>query len=567
MRRVCIYHIRETSASAAGYIRRTLSALAPYCARIVVVADEGWGRKLAGVRRVPTLKAAFSPPYLSDAQEALLLDDRWVGPISDLAPMFCAADAAQADVWQLAEDAPFFGLRAKAFKHPAFLAWAEQPVQPLWPALRRAKLETATLYDTPALRALTASPMLDEPLTMAETLGCPFFTHEIFHRDYDEVVQRTLGYAARDFYRYLTDTLHWDTDPLWDFLLATCHMEDLYRNLHLTYVVLARVSEREKTAQHLQTHKLALLMHLYYEDLIPQSLACAANFPPQTHVHITTDTAGKSAKIRRAFSHLNVAEVDVRVIPNRGRDVAALLVGFKDVVDRYAYVCTYHDKKVLQTKPGSVGVGFAYKITENLMPSEDFVYNVIRTFADNPRLGLLTPPPPHHSDYFFTLGTCWGINYAVSRDLKEKLGLKVPMAEDKQPIAPLGTCFWFRRGALSPLYRANWTYAHFQAEPNPPDGTMLHAVERLYPFAAQAAGFYSAYLLSDSYAPVEYTSLKHCVRGFHQVFFKNGILSYHHNMRDMVYQRLHAKSDLRLFLRETGGKVKRKLKALVRKRP
>jgi rhamnosyltransferase len=48
----------------------------------------------------------------------------------------------------------------------------------------------------------------------------------------------------------------------------------------------------------------------------------------------------------------------------------------------------------------------------------------------------------------------------------------------------------------------DWQYEEFPKEPVGIDGTVMHAIERLYPFAAQNEGYYSAWILSDSYARI-----------------------------------------------------------------
>ena len=131
--------------------------------------------------------------------------------------------------------------------------------------------------------------------------------------------------------------------------------------------------------------------------------------------------------------------VDVRLIENRGRDVSALLVGVKDVIMDYDLVCFIHDKKVTQLSPYSKGDGFAVKCFGNLLASREFVTNVIGTFEEEPRLGLLTPTPPNHADYFPIYTFAWGPNFGRTRKLLRELGIDVPLDDRKEPIAPLGT--------------------------------------------------------------------------------------------------------------------------------
>jgi len=113
----------------------------------------------------------------------------------------------------------------------------------------------------------------------------------------------------------------------------------------------------------------------------------------------------------------------------------------------------------------------------------------------------MMPPPPLHGPYFPTTGENeWGRNYKVTRELADQLKLKAPMSEKLEPIAPLGSVFWVRTDALRPMFEYGWKYEDFPEEPIDIDATVLHAIERLFPYCAQSQGYYSAWLLADSYA-------------------------------------------------------------------
>lgn len=80
------------------------------------------------------------------------------------------------------------------------------------------------------------------------------------------------------------------------------------------------------------------------------------------------------------------------------------------------------------------------------------------------------------------------------------LGIDAPVSGEKSPIAPYGSVFWFRPKALAPLFDHGWQHSDFPPEPLPQDGTISHAIERIYPFVAQSAGYYPAVVMSKSYA-------------------------------------------------------------------
>jgi len=90
----------------------------------------------------------------------------------------------------------------------------------------------------------------------------------------------------------------------------------------------------------------------------------------------------------------------------------------------------------------------------------------------------------------------------------------VPMKEGAPPATSFGGAFWFRPAALKKLFEYPWEYEDFPEEPLSIDGTLLHAIERVYPFVAQDAGFYPAFALTDRYASLEITNMRDVLQGY-----------------------------------------------------
>lgn len=391
-----------------------------------------------------------------------------------------------------------------------------------------------TYVDTSDIAYLTDHPILVYPTLLIKEKHCPVFKKRTFFQPYDWVLRYTAGQAAPELMRYLETSTAYPTDFIWDNLLRTCHQADIVRTLALNYTISTekcsdtaiRISEQKK---------IILIMHLYYADLIPESYSYACAMPSNADIYITTNTEEKQKLIEKQFSQGDFNHVEVRVIANRGRDVSSLLVGVKDVIMNYDIACFVHDKKSAQVDPGSVGDSFSYLLFSNSLCNKEFVYNVIELFENHPRLGILSPPLPNHGDYYSNLGKEWGMdfeNFENSRKLAEELDFRVPLDKNKEAVAPYGTVFWFRPQALSKLYAKDWEYSDFPPEPNKVDGTILHAVERLYPYAAQAAGFHPAIVMSDRFAALEYAALQYYVREYNLAMSGAVYPTYFHAMRD-----------------------------------
>ena len=355
--------------------------------------------------------------------------------------------------------------------------------------------------DTDDLKDFTDYPMLVCPARLLRDKKCPLFKRRSFMHDYEAYLNDTAGEPARELYDYLRDHTDYPLELIWNNMLRTMHPWDFTRNLSLTRIIAPTVQNPAEAQAVCHDRKIALAMHLYFMDLLPQSRAFAENFPPQTDVFITTGSEQNKQKIEQAFAGLAVHSVTVLVAENRGRDVAAFLCDLAPHLQGYDYACFMHDKKAIQTKPGSVGASFGYVCNENVCKNAAHVQNVLLEFEHDPRLGLLCPPYPSHGLYFMNLCSGgWGPNFENTKALLKDLGLSVPISGEKSPIAPFGSVFWFRVKALQPLFDHAWQHSDFPPEPLPQDGTISHAIERCYPFVAQAAGYYPAVVMSTRFA-------------------------------------------------------------------
>lgn len=501
---------------------------------------------------------------LINYDEIILLNNTIMGPIYPFSETFEKMDKKDLDFWGLTE---YFKIKGDPFGYSPY-GYLPDHIQSHWIACRRSLVSSKDFQeywenmsmiedyaqavgkhesiftkvfadkgykwdvsvDCEDLRNYSGYPLMMCPRKVLEEKRCPVFKKRSFFHMESDYLRNTTGEQTTELYDFLKEKTNYDVDFIWETILRNCHQYDIVKNMNLTYVLPTNQYNEELLQKQTTENKIALVMHLYFEDLLEESYHYVSAMPEKADIYLTTDTEKKKAAIEKVFAKLPCNKLEVRVIKNRGRDVSSLLVGVKDVIMDYDLVCFAHDKKTAQVKPGTIGASFAYKCFENTLSNKAYVGNVINTFVNNPRMGLLCPPEPNHSTFFTTIGFEWGPNFNITRDLAKKLGLTVPISVASPPVAPLGTMFWFRPKAMKPLYNKDWKYEDFPAEPNKIDGTLLHAIERIYPFIVQESGYYPAIGMTDKFAAIEYNNLRYYVRGYNQVLVNHGIGPYHDEM-------------------------------------
>lgn len=398
-----------------------------------------------------------------------------------------------------------------------------------------------TYVNSNDLKDFTDHPIIDYPKKIIKENKCPIFKRRSFFNSYDDFLTRGMGRSSLELFKYIEKNTNYDVNLIWDNMLRVENMYDIKNTLHLNYNLPSDYSLLEDN----KSQKIGLFFHIYFEDLIEECFHYVSNVPEYTDIFITTDKENKKIKIENKFSKLK-NKVDVKVIENRGRDVSAFLVPNREEILKYDIACFAHDKKTKQLHPELKGEEFKYKCLENILGNKNFVNNIIDLFIKNPRLGLLSPPAPNHAEFYGNLGREWGENYDITVELLKDLNIESNVDKSKAPIAPYGTMFWFRPKAMKKLLEKTWVYKDFPEEPNKVDGTILHAIERAYPFVVQEAGFYSANVLNEEFARVEMTNLGFMLSSLNKTLYSNKLFQ-HYGMQYFLLD----------FMKKTlGGKLK-----------
>lgn len=477
---------------------------------------------------------------LESYDEVICLNDTVMGPVYPFREMFACMDCKDVDFWGITayagetvdkEQIPthlqayWHAYRRSLVSSPAFHEYWE--TMPLWKdyaeVTRKHEMTFtkhftdlgftwASYIDWRKYQGYSSYPLLYMPMQIVRDDRCPIFKRRSFFVDYSAYFDQTAGQPALDLYEYLRDHTDYDVDMIWDAILPSYNIDDIRKAMHLDYVLPSQ-------AINPQTHdrpRSAFIYHVYFMDLLEDTCHYIASLPEETDLYITS-TEDKIPQIREYMQQHGISH-QATFIPviNRGRDVSALLVAACPVVlsGKYDVIGFAHDKKSSQNQEnghhGTESQGFAYKLMENTLGSEAYVKNILTLFAENPRLGQVTPPPPYHALYFaHTIPHDWGANYEITKELLEdRLGIHVPLSPTKPTASAMGSCYWFRVEALKPLFEYGWKYEDFLPEGQMgEDGTISHAIERANGYICQSRGYYPAWVLSDRYARIEVDSL------------------------------------------------------------
>jgi Lipopolysaccharide biosynthesis protein len=248
--------------------------------------------------------------------------------------------------------------------------------------------------------------------------------------------------------------------------------------------------KRNVAKEYLEGMKVAVLVHLFYEDQVDFYQEYIKRIP------VFVDVIIFSSKdiILKMFddTYIKIKK------KNQGRDISALLVTARDIIPNYEYVCFVHDKKEKKLEAKADTDFWIRTLWDNMLQSETYIYNILEFLANCNEVGMLVPPPPHGRDFGTWLNREWGPNYEKTQEMADELGVKVNIYRDCPPIT-YGTVFWAKTKAIVKLFFKDWRYEDFPLEPMKDNGEINHAMERILQYVVEDAGYETRIVLSSSF--------------------------------------------------------------------
>ena len=237
--------------------------------------------------------------------------------------------------------------------------------------------------------------------------------------------------------------------------------------------------------------RVGIMLHIFYPDLLDELASDLRHMPiPFVLMVSVVDEPAKIAAYSQLQKLPNLSGLHVRVVPNRGRDVAPFLLSFRQEILALDLICHLHTKKSLYS--GNEQHAWRRYLLGALLGSPKRIAWILGMFKAMPRLGMIYP------ESFAAVplwAHTWLGNSAQARELGQRLDI------DIDPTAyfdyPAGSMFWARTSALRPLFELDLTLDHFPEERGQNDGTLQHALERMFGLIVRKQGMLLGIMPAD----------------------------------------------------------------------
>jgi len=226
--------------------------------------------------------------------------------------------------------------------------------------------------------------------------------------------------------------------------------------------------------------RLAVVCHIFHAELSCEIFSYISNIKYPVDIYITTDGLQKQQLILNAFEKWQSGRLEVRLVENRGRDIAPKLIALHDVYDRYDIVLFLHSKRSLHAADGDEWRRFLF---DNLVGSSKIVASILDIFAKDERIGAVVPQHLRRLRKWII----WRDTFSLAQPIARQMGVEV------HPFRPLdfpsGSMFWMRTVALRPLLDLSLQIEDFPEESGQVGGTIAHAIERLFLISCERSGY------------------------------------------------------------------------------
>ncbi|MEA3535646.1 rhamnan synthesis F family protein [Rhizobium sp. CC-YZS058] len=220
--------------------------------------------------------------------------------------------------------------------------------------------------------------------------------------------------------------------------------------------------------------KIACVIHAFYPELLDEMLAELSEYRGNLKLFLTVPS-DKVGAVKDVLSQYKF-EAEILACANRGRDVLPFLTALKKIdPEEFSLVLKLHTKR---SKHLQNGEAWRRELLACFTKPQE-LEAAVKIFDDRPDIGILGP-----SGHNVSMEGYMGSNEGRLSDLKRRMGVGDIRNAKLGFIA--GSIFMARPAALEALLDLDLTEEDFESEAAQTDGTLAHAIERAWTFAASA---------------------------------------------------------------------------------
>jgi DNA-binding Lrp family transcriptional regulator len=140
--------------------------------------------------------------------------------------------------------------------------------------------------------------------------------------------------------------------------------------------------------------QIAVHVHIFYGELISEFERYLGNMPFDYDLYVSVVSEDVQRLCEQIFARLpNIHKLTVRVVPNRGRDLAPFFCVFGPFLKQYDVVAHFHSKKSLYNRGNTVG--WREYLLRELLGSKDQIRRIFNLLLGDNAFGMVYPQTFH----------------------------------------------------------------------------------------------------------------------------------------------------------------------------
>ena len=367
--------------------------------------------------------------------------------------------------------------------------------------------------NTDIYREYVFNPMMFRAKEMIRDLKCPIIKRRAFFTDYMDALINTCGETSVEAFEYIRKNTSYDEEMIWDNILRLENLRDVHRLMHFNYILPKEISINQVSS--VQSFAVWIVVDsadnmLWYTDYIDE-------FSDADIYIVGTETIIESLKD-------NIQNKKVTYISSSREEIYfTILLSVYKYSAKYEYMCVLNMHKWDEELRYGIDISAEYQAWENLVGSRIYIQNLINTFNENPRLGMLIPPSPVHGKWFEKMEDGWMGYFNIVSDMLKNMNISVNVKKSSEPLFPVAGCFWIRTKLL--------------------DRFKDLAIDKIYdrnslfifiPLFLQSQHYYTGVVYTEEYAAIETTNQDYMLRENNKVIFEKYGAGYFHEVLNKI---------------------------------